>query len=717
MPDAKRKSVESLTAIAGAAALVVAGFVNILKFAAEVKIALAGAGWLGVGGGGLGAAGMLGKMGLMSGTGGLITGAGARTAFMGTSGLGGNLIGGGILAAPALFGGFMANKIMGAQNDGYNAEQRGYGTNTDDLALRTDRIAKLRTEMKGLTAGTAEYKKVQHELAQEKAALSLMSGADSRGAAGVAPTSDVGMKIAREAYAKYQSGLSASYVHMCEGLAHDNYKAVSGAYEKILAGGGPNNSAKKTLARFQAAGLAKPYSPGMALPPGSLLYSKTMGGSSGHVQTIGPNGQRLDQYGVNHFAESNFQYYVPPPGAKVNGLSNGLPGVNRRHGPAPLTDEQKEKAADQASLLQDQRNQLYEATHGQFANRRYEARQDRDKADADPAATTKSRAVAQQAYLAKIKEINADERKEQQAHYQELLHQWKQHQAEVQAAQKDDLKRRLDIKAGAAQNKLALSDLSADITGNTDALTGDPETVQFGKDREAAAKRLRERQDKISSLTTLGPYGKNDIDPGTLQKQAQAEYDAAIKHIEAEEAAKKGRDQADADEKAQREKDKADRVIEEADRAAEKQRLDIEETARFEYEQGMISLTQYQAFLKAKLASTQQWEDASHTILNRDWMAAKSDYDASLGDKKQKPGNDPLSALTGGMIGDAGKGLEAALDGGKGKDPLAQGRSQGVGRQYHQSDQARRRHVGNVISVRQQVWWGLQFRRDEPSRR
>lgn len=128
---------------------------------------------------------------------------------------------------------------------------------------------------------------------------------------------DAGMAIAKAAYAKYKNGVAAGYVHLCEGLAHDNYKGIGGLYKQILEGGGAHNSAKKTLARFQKANLAQPYTPGMALPPGSLLYSSTMGEGSGHVQTIGPRGERLDQYGVNHFNEKNFQYYVPPPSGKI----------------------------------------------------------------------------------------------------------------------------------------------------------------------------------------------------------------------------------------------------------------------------------------------------------------------------------------------------------------------------------------------------------------
>ena len=347
---------------------------------------------------------------------------------------------------------------------------------------------------------------------------------------------------------------------------------------------------------------------------------------------------------------------------RVRGAGGKTPAAARYQ---PPVDPNAVK--DRQTLLRDIQDQRYEATHGQFANRRHEALRDMEKADVDPAATPASRAEAKQLNLAKVTEINRDEKKEQKSHYAELLRLWREHLADVAKAQKEDLQRRLGIKEEAAKNKQLLGNLSADMTGNTAALTEDPETYQFARQREEAAKRLRERQEAIGKNQTLGPYGKNDIDPSALQKQAQGEYDAAIKHIQAEEDAKATREAQAAADKSQREKDKADRAIEESARAAEKQRRDIEDTARFEYEQGMISLTQYQAFLRAKLAATAQWADSSHTILNRDWMAAKADYDASLGEKKQKPGQNPMDFLSGGMIEGAGRSLENVLDGGKGK--------------------------------------------------
>jgi hypothetical protein len=39
-----------------------------------------------------------------------------------------------------------------------------------------------------------------------------------------------------------------------------------------------------------------------------------MGGDSGHVQVVGNDGTRYDQYGKNRFTPANFNWYVPPPG-------------------------------------------------------------------------------------------------------------------------------------------------------------------------------------------------------------------------------------------------------------------------------------------------------------------------------------------------------------------------------------------------------------------
>lgn len=140
------------------------------------------------------------------------------------------------------------------------------------------------------------------------------SRADRTQDAGRGTLSGTGEAIAEAAFQKYSRGLSRAYQGLCEGLAHDTYQSVTGAYEKYM-DGGKHNSALKTLRRFQHAGLAERYTPGTLLAPGSLLYSDKLGHGDGHVSTIGPHGERLDQHGVNAFAEANYDWFVPPPSA------------------------------------------------------------------------------------------------------------------------------------------------------------------------------------------------------------------------------------------------------------------------------------------------------------------------------------------------------------------------------------------------------------------
>ncbi len=125
-----------------------------------------------------------------------------------------------------------------------------------------------------------------------------------------------GAKIASAALQTYMAGDYKAYVHHCQQLARTTVSASTSIFNDIW-DRGKNASALTNLARFKAAGLAQPYTPGMQIEPGSLLYSQTLGHGSGHVQTIGPHGERLDQYGKNKFAPSDFQYYVSPdqPGA------------------------------------------------------------------------------------------------------------------------------------------------------------------------------------------------------------------------------------------------------------------------------------------------------------------------------------------------------------------------------------------------------------------
>lgn len=259
--------------------------------------------------------------------------------------VGGQLAGGAVLALPAMVAAFGAYKIAGEVDNTNSALMRQYGNNADNLGLYTVRIAKLRHELAGLTKGTEEYKNVSRQLSREQEALRVMSGGNQRGAVPVAAGSKQGFAIAEAAYQRQLDGSAQTFHHHCEGLAHATYSSVTSAYSKVLDNSG--GSAKTALAKFQKMGLAQPYTPGMALAPGSLLYSNTMGGPHGHVQTIGPSGQRLDQYGVNHFAERNFQFYVPPPGTKVGGreTSSILAHPPKFTPDGSKADEQAQKAA------------------------------------------------------------------------------------------------------------------------------------------------------------------------------------------------------------------------------------------------------------------------------------------------------------------------------------------------------------------------------------
>jgi tape measure domain-containing protein len=151
--------------------------------------------------------------------------------------------------------------------------------------------------------------------------LDTMSGGDGSGVgysgggatSGGSSGSSKGEAIARIAAARIASGEARNFVRLCQRLARTTVQQVSDAYNRYFSG-----SAKSTMRNFQKAGIGGRYKPGMKLAPGSLLYSSTMGGGYGHVQTIGPNGERIDQHGVNKFKQSNFQWFVPPPGGRVS---------------------------------------------------------------------------------------------------------------------------------------------------------------------------------------------------------------------------------------------------------------------------------------------------------------------------------------------------------------------------------------------------------------
>ena len=289
-----------------------------------------------------------------------------------------------------------------------------------------------------------------------------------------APTTAIGEGIANAAFQK-QIGLDrAAYSRRCMELARETVQSVTHAFDKVW-DRSPDASALTNLARFKAAGLAKPYKPGMALPPGSMLFSQTMGEGSGHVQTVGDNGNRFDQHGENYYALKNFQWYVPPP---------GTPGARKGAGGA-LSD-------DQMSAVQADRDDTYSVTHDDYQNRRHDAYQrydeDVSKAAGDPVAlkAAKERLHAFLADIAKDKKKQDDE------------------DAALQAKQTARLEKTQDTQISiAARHATSLAGTMASIygtQGDLDAAGSDP--VRFAKERAAAQEAFQHSVRAISNDST-----------------------------------------------------------------------------------------------------------------------------------------------------------------------------------------------------------------------
>ncbi len=196
------------------------------------------------------------------------------------------------------------------------------------------RVDKLTSDLAALRSDRAKNEKSLIKAKHEENLANQEGTADS----------GIGMQIANEALRR-QKVDSKKFVHHCQELARTTVQDVTHAFDGIW-DRSKDASAKTNLARFQKAGLARRYTPGQKLAPGTLLYSTTMGGDSGHVQTIGPQGQRLDQYGSNHFDEKNFQWFVAPPagGRAVAPLAADAAGAS---GGSSTSDKAAEKIADQ----------------------------------------------------------------------------------------------------------------------------------------------------------------------------------------------------------------------------------------------------------------------------------------------------------------------------------------------------------------------------------
>ena len=459
----------TINTLAWGAALTAAlgGAGKLLGIVTKLKNLAGGAGLFGLGAGGAGAAGLLGRVGLMSGTGGLITGAGARTAFMGTSGLGGNLLGGAVLAAPAIFGGYMASKIMGAQNDGYNAEQRGNGA--ADLSPYVDRVAALRKQEKA----SPNDPNIKGELAKAVAALHQMSGANDRARAA---TGGNALTAAMATHIGQATGVQC-------GQAVTNALKANGISASVT-----------NLAKAAAANPKLQMRPDAAghFPPGTIVFfpGKQGGKGIGHDPTehFGMMGGILAT-GKQPVLESttaggNGRHYRGDRGFAEIAAGHGgqylafaPPGKIRAGNAPPPADPQTVLSQQKAN--QDIEGQLFEATHGEYENKRYEAKQEYKTSLADDDVTDKL--AVKKLYQAKLKEINQEEAEEQKKHHESLEKDAAAHAKRMAALQYPPALKafhKTALKAGETVDQ---------IKNSIAAMTGDPETLALNK-QEAGAK-------------------------------------------------------------------------------------------------------------------------------------------------------------------------------------------------------------------------------------
>lgn len=135
----------------------------------------------------------------------------------------------------------------------------------------------------------------------------------------VEPASGTGAAIAQKAADMQPQVCKNPGDRQCQAHAREAMQsAVPGAYAGIW-DRSPDATAKSNLQRFISRGIAQPYTPGMSIPPGSILYSTKLGEGSGHASITGLQGQRYDQHGVNAFKPSDYNWFVPPPSGAPQG--------------------------------------------------------------------------------------------------------------------------------------------------------------------------------------------------------------------------------------------------------------------------------------------------------------------------------------------------------------------------------------------------------------
>ena len=134
--------------------------------------------------------------------------------------------------------------------------------------------------------------------------------------------SGIGDKIADAAL--LMQAKRGNFKHQCDRLADTTVNSVTGLYKDIMGPFGTDDSAAKTMARFQKAGIgAKPDGTYRA---GDIGYTGTSAGQgAGHVQIRGKDGQWYDQYGAHAKATTPIEWVVRPGGGQLSGQSGFSP--------------------------------------------------------------------------------------------------------------------------------------------------------------------------------------------------------------------------------------------------------------------------------------------------------------------------------------------------------------------------------------------------------
>lgn len=143
---------------------------------------------------------------------------------------------------------------------------------------------------------------------------------------------NIGNRIADAAVAmqrRYGDRIGREFYRQCDRLADATVNSATSIYNKIMGPKGKGDSAARTMARFQKAGIGG--APDGQYAAGDIGYSGARyGRGAGHVQVRGKDGNWYDQYGAHAKATTPIQWVVRNGGA--NAPTSATRGAGARGG-------------------------------------------------------------------------------------------------------------------------------------------------------------------------------------------------------------------------------------------------------------------------------------------------------------------------------------------------------------------------------------------------